>query len=423
MSANSSHLIVVCSNFPYGYGEPFLEVELEYLVHRFDKVTICQTEKNQTQKVFEIPDGIELVSFEAKVNWLQKLFGMWRLLFDAEMRDEISVINSQYHSLLTMGKIKTMVSSKLRAQKIKRAVESLIGLGIESDTYVYSYWTDDSALALAYLKKERSDLTVFSRLHGWDLYFERSSYHYLPFRKTIFNGLDAVFTISENGKNYLLSHFDTIISKGRVLQSRLGIRTVNKLEKYSRTFRRFKVVSCSNIIPIKRVGLIVEALSHIEELEIDWVHFGSGAEDAEIESLAAKLLGPKQNVEYHFPGRVPNWEVLNYYSEHMVDLFISLSKYDGIPVSIMEAMSFGIPAIATDVGGVSEIVINGKTGFLLDQEIEPEYVAEVIENVANMEASTYDAMRKEARNIWGAFYSADINYPDFCDKILSLKQA
>ncbi|MBP9151275.1 MAG: glycosyltransferase, partial [Flavobacteriales bacterium] len=157
--------------------------------------------------------------------------------------------------------------------------------------------------------------------------------------------------------------------------------------------------------------------------EIEWVHFGAGSEGMGIRNLAEELLGGKKNIDFHFLGRVANWQILKYYSEHMVDLFISLSQYDGIPVSIMEAMSFGIPAIATNVGGVSEIVINGKTGFLLDQEIDPKHVANVIENVAKMKPDEYESMRNEARKMWGTFYSADINYPAFCDKILSLKQS
>jgi hypothetical protein len=58
----------------------------------------------------------------------------------------------------------------------------------------------------------------------------------------------------------------------------------------------------------------------------------------------------------------------------------------------------------------------------LDQEVNPEDVAEVIRNVAEMDTHTYDAMRAEAKNMWGTFYSADVNYPEFCRKVLSLRE-
>ena len=48
-----------------------------------------------------------------------------------------------------------------------------------------------------------------------------------------------------------------------------------------------------------------------------------------------------------------------------VDLFLTVSANEGIPVSIMEAQSFGIPVIATDVGGISEIVNNVNGSYFL----------------------------------------------------------
>ncbi len=424
MTKADRHLKILCSNFPFGFGEPFLEVELNYLADHFRSITIFTTSGGggSTVRQFAIPEQVKVVRMDPAVTFLKKVTSLWRLILDSEIRDEMRTVRVAYHSQLSWGKIKTMLVSKLRALKIRSFLGRYLRENGGGQTFLYSYWADDSALALTYLKREFPELTVFCRVHGWDLYFERSPYYYLPFRKSIFNGLDAVFAISENGRNYLLSHFDTVINKGRIYQSRLGIRMAERTGPHSRNFRRFRLISCSNLIPIKRVGLIVRALSHVKELEVDWVHFGSGKEAGNIRSLATELLSPKENIDFHFPGRIPNWELLKYYADHMVDLFISLSRYDGIPVSIMEAMSFGIPAIATDVGGVSEIVINGRTGFLVDLEVDPEHVAEVIEHVASMETESYEAMRDEAKNVWGTFYSADINYPEFCKKILSLGQ-
>lgn len=51
------------------------------------------------------------------------------------------------------------------------------------------------------------------------------------------------------------------------------------------------------------------------------------------------------------------------------DLFVNMSLSEGIPVSIMEAISFGIPIIATNVGGNAEIV-NDETGVLIPVNID-----------------------------------------------------
>ena len=68
-------------------------------------------------------------------------------------------------------------------------------------------------------------------------------------------------------------------------------------------------------------------------------------------------------ITYEFKGNVDNAEILKYYRENSIDCFALLSEHEGAPVSIMEAESAGIPIVATDVGGVRELVDGN--GFLL----------------------------------------------------------
>ena len=58
-------------------------------------------------------------------------------------------------------------------------------------------------------------------------------------------------------------------------------------------------------------------------------------------------------------------------------IFILPSYNEGLPMAILEAMSYGIPVISTDVGSVSEVVINDKTGYL----ISPGSIKEIIESI------------------------------------------
>ncbi|MBL3200697.1 glycosyltransferase, partial [Klebsiella pneumoniae] len=60
---------------------------------------------------------------------------------------------------------------------------------------------------------------------------------------------------------------------------------------------------------------------------------------------------------YKLWGTVPHETIISFFAANPVHLFLNLSTMEGIPVSIMEAISFGIPVVATDVGAVSEIVI------------------------------------------------------------------
>jgi len=63
------------------------------------------------------------------------------------------------------------------------------------------------------------------------------------------------------------------------------------------------------------------------------------------------------------------------------DIFCLFSKWEGFPISIIEAMLCGLPVVTSDVGGIPELVEHGKTGYLipsLDEEMAVEYLQELI---------------------------------------------
>ena len=70
------------------------------------------------------------------------------------------------------------------------------------------------------------------------------------------------------------------------------------------------------------------------------------------------------DVTWELAGQLDHREVLSFYERHHVDALLSLSLSEGLPVSMMEAQSYGIPIVACAVHGVPEIV-NERTGILL----------------------------------------------------------
>jgi glycosyltransferase involved in cell wall biosynthesis len=73
----------------------------------------------------------------------------------------------------------------------------------------------------------------------------------------------------------------------------------------------------------------------------------------------SKALGIRERVEFK-GSRADVPEILA-----QTDVFVLASKAETLPISILEAMPAGLPVIASDVGGVSEEVLNGKTGLLV----------------------------------------------------------
>jgi glycosyltransferase involved in cell wall biosynthesis len=85
----------------------------------------------------------------------------------------------------------------------------------------------------------------------------------------------------------------------------------------------------------------------------------------------------------------------------------------------MEAQSFGIPVIATDIGGVSEVVTTG-TGSLMPVNFLPGDLAQLIEHYLNLSEQQYDLIRENAIKNWESKFNAASNYEDFIQKVSTI---
>jgi glycosyltransferase involved in cell wall biosynthesis len=86
----------------------------------------------------------------------------------------------------------------------------------------------------------------------------------------------------------------------------------------------------------------------------------------------------------------------------------------------MEAISAGIPVIATDVGGTAEIV-NKTTGILVPVNLSPEHFNSVLESAFNNKTLQSESERKQIQAFWGRKFNASENYSRFAKKLHSLK--
>jgi glycosyltransferase involved in cell wall biosynthesis len=125
-----------------------------------------------------------------------------------------------------------------------------------------------------------------------------------------------------------------------------------------------------------RKGLIdfIESAKYVcrEHADIKFVLTGKGTIRKYLERKINNL-GLKNN--FYFAGFVSRSELLEYYQNATV--YVLPSYYEGLPTTLLEAMSCGIPSIATDVEGSSELVEDGENGLLVPPR-NPERLAEAI---------------------------------------------
>ena len=103
-----------------------------------------------------------------------------------------------------------------------------------------------------------------------------------------------------------------------------------------------------------------------------------------------------------------------------IDLFLNTSKYEGIPISIMEAIAYQIPCIATHVGGVPEI-INNDNGYLLPINFKPIFLTKIISEYFNLSLDKRSRKRENAYLTWQRLYYGDDNSEALAEEILISK--
>lgn len=354
------NLVIISSYLPNTKKEVFYYNEFVKIVPSFKNISlIYHYDLLDTDVIKKKYDSYKVKYLPSK---FATLFGL-RFLLKPEVFKEVYVLLKKNQS--TINSFIALIGSFASANLIAKRLALLIAernFKVEETTF-FSYWNNNSALALALLKKDFPKLNCVSRAHGYDVYEERNDFYYLPFRSLIFSGLDKILFISNHGMQYSIKKFGKYSSFGVV---KIGV-DVNTQSKPRIAKEKMLIVSCSNLVPVKRVDRIITLLAQIKEEQVEWVHFGGGILKDQLKELAFNVLEEKDNIKFRFRGEITNSDILKYYAESKVDCFINLSESEGIPVSIMEAMAYGIPVIATNVGGVAEIVSDKKNGYLINE--------------------------------------------------------
>lgn len=286
-----------------------------------------------------------------------------------------------------------------------------------ADSIFYTYWLSAPTLGIGLVKKEYPELTLVSRAHGADVYEKRYNPPYIPFQKRTLELIDRVFVISDDGKRYLSDIYPYYANK--ISLARLGVPEPGFITQRSDD-GTYRVVSCSYMVPVKRIHLLIEGLTIAGKqnplLKFEWTHIGSGPLKDELEKKASLSLPP--NVRFRLLGQLQKEEVIDYYKDNIVDIFINVSESEGIPVSIMEAQSCGIPTIATSVGGTPEIVCDN-VGALLSAYPAPQDISETIVHLLT-ESDSIEKKKQKARDNWKHRFNAEINFEQFANQLLGL---
>lgn len=410
-------LILLTSCFPFDNKETFLENEIFFHSSYFEKIIILAQELSpNVTDARKIPENAEAYNIAQKKKKVARYGDM--------LSGALRFFNPTDACKSDKEKIGKSVSKKVfceyfeqrsqRQFKESMAVLKKYDFKAYDEVVIYSYWffanCRTGILIKNYLEEQGIKAKVYSRAHGYDLYDYVNKLNYLPLRSSMAQNCEKIYACSENGCNYLKGMIPEYTD--RIECSYLGTFDYG-IGKYDNTFH---IVTCSRTVEIKCLDRLVDAFASLKNQvgEIYWTHIGDGPLQEKIKSLCDEKL---QFMNCEFLGNLDYSQVLEYYSNHPVNLFVNASRSEGLPVSIMEAISFGIPILATNVGGTGEIVKHGVNGFLINKDYTDEEFREAFDLIYKADDKTYGELRENSRRIWEEKFNAEKNYPLFCEFI------
>jgi colanic acid/amylovoran biosynthesis glycosyltransferase len=409
-------MILITASFPYVPGEQFLETEVKYYTkHKDVEFTIMPISSNGEMR--KIDKSILLNNYlinNRNKSKIKKVFTLFKSLFSILFWKEI-VLNKVYRG----SKLKSFASTIVAYYNYYDLFDNYFRDKKDlSNTIVYTYWNDSFTYALQSLKNKYGYKLV-SRIHRYDIYKERRVKNYMPLKSNFTQNIDKIYTITQSANDYL---HKTYGFKKEILQlARLGVDDKNIISN-ANELNIFHIVSCSFLVDVKRVDKIVDALSLLSEklknITLIWTHIGSGPLEKTLKDLANKKLSQKENIIFNFIGQLTNQEVYKFYQENNVDVFVNVSESEGVPVSIMEAMSCHVPIVAPDIGGISDMIEDAKSGFLLSNACK---VDEIYKALLKIDFFKKEETRKKSYDIFLEKYNATKNYKDFLDEVLEKK--
>ena len=410
--------ILVTTGFPFAGGEPYLEAELPVLAQAFSRVLIFAIGLSpDSAAALPLPENVTAYNCargSRKKNRLRDLLcglpAVFRLPeLPQEDRREAGASPARR---LFLGYFLSRV--RRHTAEIADALADT-DLTQYDDVLVYGYWLFAAAACAVRLRpvlqaRGARQVHTISRAHGYDLYAYANRLGYLPCRTALLQSLDAVFPCSDDGAAYLKERYPAFAGKiePAFLGTDGGVRTEGSADGV------FRILTCARTVPLKRLDLLARALQTLcTDRPVEWTHIGDGPSLSGLRRIAQTFPA---GVTAVFTGALAHEDVLRFYREHPVDLFVLVSSREGLPVSVMEALSFGVPAVVTDVGGCTELIRDGENGYVLPRGTSPAQIAQTLCR-AMADGTT---LRDAAFGTWQSRFVARENYLRFVQRTLTL---
>jgi N-acetyl-alpha-D-glucosaminyl L-malate synthase BshA len=217
-------------------------------------------------------------------------------------------------------------------------------------------------MAKQILAKEGKHIPVITTLHGTDITLVGRDKTYAPVVAFSINQSDSITAVSKNLRDETFKTFciekDIEVIYNFVDVKRFARKPIDAFRKVIAPNGERILLHASNFRKIKRVQDVVKVFNEVQKhIPAKLLFVGDGPERSTAEDLAREL---NISDEIRFVGKQEQMEDIL----AIADLFLLTSDYESFGLAALEAMAAGVPVVSTNAGGLTEININGETGYM-----------------------------------------------------------
>lgn len=416
----SSTLIYITSTFPFGgiTEQSFIMPELEPLAQAFDRIILVPEHLEAESPMCPLPDGVETDSRFAKAN--SQPSTMASQLIDAIHPKFAAALIHGGTNMLHYSRFRSLLSYFSGARRFADFIQR--NYPPESGKFTfYTFWCHYCTTAFALIPKI-GKAKIVSRAHGYDIFDHRVTYrsHYL--RRQTFKRLTALYPQSSDGADYILSQYPSVADKISV--QFLGNTRILQATNPPADSDEITFCTVARFHPVKRLPQTATLLGRLAKVHPDkrfrWILIGNGSDRTAIEQ---EIEQAPSNLTVELRGQMDNADIQHLYATCHIDLFLLLSSSETTPIALCEALAYGIPVLASHVGGMPALLGSEEPGtatsgggITVDASLNPEAFISTVRPLIES-AARREAMRTEALANWEQNFDASRLRPAFAKLI------
>ncbi|EME7167529.1 glycosyltransferase family 4 protein [Enterococcus hirae] len=236
--------------------------------------------------------------------------------------------------------------------------------------------------------------------------------------KNLISHTDGIICPSKETKEITTKIFPNLkckqIANGVLMPSNLSIKEKDILKQTLNINSQQPIlISTNRFEPVKNLKMLINILpklmSEINNLIV--IFIGDGSELPYLKLQLKESTNEDQYNRIKFLGRLPVEKVGKYLS--ISDVFVNTSLTEGMSISLLEAMSFGVIPVVTDVGGNRDVIKDHNNGVLVETKNETMLYNNLLDILNNLDNNDY--LRTNAKTtIFNSFL-----WPNIADKVIN----